>query len=73
MAAQIWLTAKRLICQYDLFSQTVHLIQAMRKGTFFCFSVTSYTIHEEPRTFYCCRSHKFAIKTLLCDTLYFHV
>ena len=35
-----WETAQRLICHSDLFSQIARLKKAIRKRTFFCFSLT---------------------------------
>jgi hypothetical protein len=60
-----WETAERRIRRYDLFSLTVRIKKAMRKRTFFCFSVASGNLHEGLRTLYCCRRHKFWLKSIV--------
>ena len=49
-------------------SQTVLLNKAISKRTFFCFNTSSGTVYADILTFYCCRRHEFAIKSLLCIT-----
>jgi len=33
----------------------------------------SGTLHEDLSTFYCCRTHTFAIKVVLCNTRHFYL
>jgi hypothetical protein len=54
-------------------SQTVRLNKAISKRTFFCFNTSSGTVYADILTFYCCRRHEFAIKSLLCITYYFYI
>jgi len=42
-----------------------------KQTKFFYLNVATGTLHEDPRTFYCRRRHKCAIKALLCNTQYF--
>jgi hypothetical protein len=55
-----------------MFSQTVCVKNAMSKRTFFCFIAASGNLHEDARTFYCCRPHTFATKALLCNSQYLY-
>jgi hypothetical protein len=66
-------TSQRLICHYDLFSQTVILNKAMNKQTSFCFNAASGSLHEDLPMFCCCRLYEFTIKPLLFKAQYFHV
>jgi hypothetical protein len=62
----------KLICHYDLLSQTVGLLKSMCKRAFFCFSAAPGNYNEDLLTFQCHLRHKFAIKALLCNTKYFN-
>ena len=65
-ATQNWETA-RLVCHYEIFSQTARLQKDISKWTFFCFNAASGTLHEYLRTFHCCW------RALVCNTQYFHI
>jgi hypothetical protein len=53
-----------------MFGQIVFRKTAMSVQTFFYFSTASGTLHEDLRTFYVSWWHKFAIKPLLCNTVF---